>query len=257
MEPKTVILCLMRIFNLFGACGYIHSDSGKSFLSREFVPFMHKLRIPTSKTSVYHPTSNGQCEKYNDVIWSGVKLALKEQNFPITKWVCVTASPSLCARHNRLSKYNPQVEEADLIHATPQYAHVRFRNGRETTVSLRDVAPLSGTEKPRLTVPLAGKNSSGSPFVDEAIPYEPLPHRDKVSQNELETSQTEISHEDGNSFSGPGSAADNVQPVKDNTEQPVPLRRSTRTRKSPERLMYRVAAKSRTNVNINFLLIRV
>ena len=97
MEPKTVISCLMRIFNLFRACGYIHSDSGKSFLSREFVPFMHKLRILTSNTSVYHPASNGQCEKYNDVIWSGVKLALKKQNLPITKWVCVTASPSLCA----------------------------------------------------------------------------------------------------------------------------------------------------------------
>ena len=97
MESQTVISCLMQIFNLFGACGYIHSDRCKSFLSREFVSFMHKLRIPTSKTSVYHPASNGQCEKYNDVIWSGVKLALKEQNLPITKWVCVTASPSLCA----------------------------------------------------------------------------------------------------------------------------------------------------------------
>ena len=170
-------------------------------------------------------------------------------------WLSSTGTV-LVRRHNLQSKYDPQLEEADLIHATPLYAHVRFRNGRKTTVSIRDVAPLSGTEKLRLTVPPAGENSSGSPFVDEAIPYEPLPHRDKVSQNKLETSQTEISHEDGNSFSGPGSAADDVQPVKDNTEQPVLLRRSTRTRKPPERLMYRVAAKSHTNVNINFLLIQ-
>ena len=34
------------------------------------------------------------------------------------------------------------VEEADLIHATPQYAHIRFKNARESTVSLRDVAPV-------------------------------------------------------------------------------------------------------------------
>ena len=63
MESQTVISCLMQIFNLFGACGYIHSDRGKSFLSREFVSFMHNLRKPTRKTSVYHPALNGQCEK--------------------------------------------------------------------------------------------------------------------------------------------------------------------------------------------------
>ena len=102
----------------------------------------------------------------------------------------------------------------------------------------RDVAPLSGTEKPRWTVPPAGKSSSGSQFVDEAIPYEPQPHHDQVSQNELEISQTEISREDGNSFSGPVSTADDVQLVEDNTEQPILLRTSTRTRKPPERLMY-------------------
>ena len=100
------------------------------------------------------------------------------------------------------------------------------------------MAPLSGTEEPRLTVPPAGESSSGSQFVDEAIPYESLSHCDEVSQNEHKTSQTEISHEDGNLFSGPGSAADDVQPIEDNTEQPVFLRRSTQTRKPLERVMY-------------------
>ena len=33
------------------------------------------------------------------------------------------------------------VDEAKLIEANPQYAHVRFNNGRETTVSLCDLAP--------------------------------------------------------------------------------------------------------------------
>ena len=167
----------MQVFNLFGACGYIHSDRSKSFLSREFMHFMHKLRIPTSNTSVYHPASNSQCEKYNDIIWSGAKLDFKEQNLPITKWeyvlplvlhsvrslLCTTTNttpherflnfqrrsvlgisvPSwfsstrtvLDRRHHRQNKYDPLVEEADLIHVTPQYGHVRFRNGRETTVS--------------------------------------------------------------------------------------------------------------------------
>ena len=37
MKSRTVISCLMQIFYLFGACGYIHSDRGKSFISQEFV----------------------------------------------------------------------------------------------------------------------------------------------------------------------------------------------------------------------------
>ena len=44
-------------------------------------------------------------------------------------------------RHANPSKYDPVVEEVDLVHATPSYARVRFPTGRETTVSLRDIAP--------------------------------------------------------------------------------------------------------------------
>ena len=33
--------------------------------------------------------------------------------------------------------------KAELIHCNPQYAEVRLNDGRETTVSLRDVAPYS------------------------------------------------------------------------------------------------------------------
>ena len=80
----------MQIFHLFGACGYIHFDRGKSFISQEFFFFMHNLQIPTSKTLVYNPASNGQIEKYNDIIWSGVKLALKDQNLLISKWEAVS-----------------------------------------------------------------------------------------------------------------------------------------------------------------------
>jgi len=46
-------------------------------------------------------------------------------------------------RHVSSSKYEPLVDEVELIHATPSYAHVRLQNGRETTVSLRDIAPIT------------------------------------------------------------------------------------------------------------------
>ena len=75
----------MQIFNIFGGCDYVHSDRVKSFLFCEFVTFRHSLRKPTNRTSVYNSASNGRCEKYNDIIWSCVKLALKDRGLPISK----------------------------------------------------------------------------------------------------------------------------------------------------------------------------
>jgi len=43
-------------------------------------------------------------------------------------------------RHATPAKYDPVVEEVDLVHETPSYARVRFPAGRETTVSLRDTS---------------------------------------------------------------------------------------------------------------------
>ena len=52
-----------------------------------------------------------------------------------------TLGQVLLKKHVRKSKYDPLVEEVELIEANPQYAHVRHPNGRETTVSIRHLAP--------------------------------------------------------------------------------------------------------------------
>ena len=44
-------------------------------------------------------------------------------------------------RNVRRSKYDSLVEPVQLIEANPSYALVRFDNGAEDTVSLRDLAP--------------------------------------------------------------------------------------------------------------------
>ena len=51
--------------------------------------------------------------------------------------------PVLLRKYVRNSKYDPLVDEAELIEANPQYAHVRLSDGRETTVSIRDIAPYT------------------------------------------------------------------------------------------------------------------
>ena len=49
--------------------------------------------------------------------------------------------PVYVRKHVRNSKYDPIVEEAELIEANPEYAFIRLNTGHETTVSLRDLAP--------------------------------------------------------------------------------------------------------------------
>jgi len=49
-------------------------------------------------------------------------------------------------RHVR--KYEPIVDEAELIHATPSCAPVRLQNGRESIVSLRDIAAIAQVSSP-------------------------------------------------------------------------------------------------------------
>ena len=49
-------------------------------------------------------------------------------------------------RHNRQSKYEPFVDEVELLEANPNYAHIRYNNGRESAVSLSDLAPCAQPE---------------------------------------------------------------------------------------------------------------
>jgi hypothetical protein len=58
----------------------------------------------------------------------------------LPKWL-VSGGPVLLKKQQRLSKYDPLVEEVELLECNPQYAHVRLPNGKEETVSVRHLAP--------------------------------------------------------------------------------------------------------------------
>ena len=47
----------------------------------------------------------------------------------------------LLRRFVRHSKQEPLVDEVQLLEANPQYAFIRYANGRESTVSIKDLAP--------------------------------------------------------------------------------------------------------------------
>ena len=69
----------------------------------------------------------------------------------IPTWLA-SPGPVLLRRHNRASKYDPLVEEVELLQCNPQYAVVRLSDGREDTVALRHLAPV-GEEAPEDQVP--------------------------------------------------------------------------------------------------------
>ncbi len=60
--------------------------------------------------------------------------------------VVSSPGPVLLKRHVRTSKIYPLVDEVELLQANPQYAHIRHADGRETTVSIRHLAPCGDTE---------------------------------------------------------------------------------------------------------------
>ena len=53
--------------------------------------------------------------------------------------------PVLMKNQVRMNKYEPLVQEVELIEANPDYAHVKLADGRETTVSIRHLAPKGDT----------------------------------------------------------------------------------------------------------------
>ncbi|GFU60018.1 putative retrovirus-related pol polyprotein from transposon opus [Trichonephila clavipes] len=55
--------------------------------------------------------------------------------------------PVLIKNQMPANKYEPIVQEVELIEANPDYAHVKLGDGRETTVSIRHLAPRGETTR--------------------------------------------------------------------------------------------------------------
>lgn len=55
--------------------------------------------------------------------------------------------PVLVKQHVRHSKFDPTVQRAELIEANPEYALVKFQDGRESTISVKHLAPPGRNEE--------------------------------------------------------------------------------------------------------------
>ena len=106
--------------------------------------------------------------------------------------------------------FEPLVDEVELIEANPRYAHIRFPDGREDTVSLKHLAP-QGDAKPECQYELETQDAKPE------------------CQYELETQDVakEIA-----------SNEQHLPPEKEGTQNQIQLRRSERVRRAPDRLGY-------------------
>ncbi len=236
MTSSTAIKHLGNLFSVFGLPGYVHSDNGPAFISKELSDYLTSLGVPCSKSSHYNPRGNGQVERYNGIIWKGIELALHSQNLTVNHWesmlpsvlhsirtlICtatnqtpherlfsfqrrtVTGSSlppwvyvngkALVKRHVRTSKYEPWVEECEIMHATPSYAQIKTLSGKEQTVSLRDLAPLPSSDTHHLendqtvSTPVHVTPTSPSISDTEPIPASGMPAHEPQQEQVLRRS---------------------------------------------------------------------
>lgn len=89
ITSESVISCLRQLFALFGTPNFIHTDRGLQFVSKEFQDFCTEAGISHSTTTPYHPSSNGQSERYNGIISKAVSCLLHSRKLQACQWESV------------------------------------------------------------------------------------------------------------------------------------------------------------------------
>ena len=93
----------------------------------------------------------------------------------------------LLRKNTRRSKYDPICEEVELIDLTPTYAKVKMPSGRETTVSLRDLAPVPNLD-PNVMENNVDSESPAEHLIDVESAYPVLPPQAQDSHQKPNTS---------------------------------------------------------------------
>lgn len=129
----------------------------------------------------------------------------------VPSWLC-DAGPVLLKRHPRMNKTDPLVDEVELLQAGPNYAYIRYPDGKETTVSVKHLAPREGPVD-------NGYHVQTCKDVEEMMPQEVV----------IDNTGAEVSDY------VPEVTSTNSRLTEGNSQSPV-LRRSGRTIRPPTRL---------------------
>ena len=84
MEAATVAKLLVEeLFSRFGIPDQIHSDQGHQFESKLFAEMCDLLHIDKTRTTLYHPQSDGMVERFNKTLCSMIRAYINENH---TNW---------------------------------------------------------------------------------------------------------------------------------------------------------------------------
>ena len=87
-EAETTADALVnKYFCKQGLPDILHSDQGRNFESQVIQHLCRIMNIHKTRTSPYHPASNGQCERYNKTLIGMVSLHLNEDQTDWDRWV--------------------------------------------------------------------------------------------------------------------------------------------------------------------------
>ena len=169
--------------------------------------------------------------------------------YSLPTWL-TSPGPVLLRKFVRQSKNAPLVEHVELENANPHYARIRYPDGRTSTVSTKDLAPL-----PRNVLP--AREDGGS--LDHTMPEDPspdpptcaLPTSDRsglhINADSSTTSPTTTTTQPPAQLTPPSTMPDQYSKQSHSqhstdesarSQEPAPLRRSTRVRNPPNRLNY-------------------
>ena len=241
ISSQTVIKCLNQLFSLCGTPSYIHSDRGASFLSNEVKGYLSQKGIATSRTTPYHPIGSqwemilpDALHSIRSLLSTATNTTPHERFFgyqrcsscgsSITSWLS-TPGPVMLRKFARHSKTDTLVDEVQLMDVNPSYAYIRYSDGRESTVSLKDLSPCPASPKP-------------------------IPHDNTVPPSSILSlpvgNQTEISsqsvHVEQGQYNSPDSSAKSIindtSLLSNNNNDTPAIRKSSRVIKPPDRLTY-------------------
>ena len=145
-ETEPMMAFISDVVHRYGVPHSIITDNGSNFTADEVKTWCTNLGIKLDYASVYHPQTNGQVERANGLIMSGIKpilvRSLKESD---THWVKELDSVlwGLWTTPNRTTGFTPffmvygaeAVLPCDIIHDSPR---VRMYEEREAELDRQD-----------------------------------------------------------------------------------------------------------------------
>lgn len=79
-SASNAVLLIKEIIKNHGVPNEILTDNGSEFLSREFDDYLQQNNIKHSKTSPYHPQTNGLVERFHGTLMNSLKKACSPYN---------------------------------------------------------------------------------------------------------------------------------------------------------------------------------